>query len=167
MPFMRRMIHLRFVATIFIAAPLATAGLVFARVMPGKRIAAWYPIHPSDVTALPPVTLWVWERPEDLSPIDPKTIGVAFLARTVFLTGDTISFRPRPSTVASRIRHAAVDPNDMANHAAGGSWLPPLSETLKEIAGDETGYAPSFLDSPMQESVARDLGEALEYRPCA
>ncbi|HKD63178.1 MAG TPA: hypothetical protein VKB40_04015 [Candidatus Acidoferrales bacterium] len=95
MPFMRRMIHLRFVATIFIAAPLATAGLVFARVMPGKRIAAWYPIHPSDVTALPPVTLWVWERPEDLSPIDPKTIGVAFLARTVFLTGDTISFRPR------------------------------------------------------------------------
>ena len=65
------------------------------------------------------------------------------------------------------LRHAAVDPNDMANHAAGGSWLPPLSETLKEIAGDETGYAPSFLDSPMQESVARDLGEALEYRPCA
>jgi hypothetical protein len=39
--------------------------------------------------------LWAWERPEDLSTINPNTAGIAFLARTVFLAGDTVSVRPR------------------------------------------------------------------------
>lgn len=39
--------------------------------------------------------LWAWERPEDLRGIDPREAGVAFLARTVFLTGDGVAVRPR------------------------------------------------------------------------
>ncbi|HJY85707.1 MAG TPA: DUF3142 domain-containing protein [Candidatus Acidoferrales bacterium] len=44
---------------------------------------------------LPKVVLWAWERPEDLRFIDPQTTGVAYLARTIFLDGDTILDRPR------------------------------------------------------------------------
>lgn len=46
-------------------------------------------------TALPQVILWAWERPEDLRTLDAHRIGVAFLACTVFLSGDTVALRPR------------------------------------------------------------------------
>lgn len=45
--------------------------------------------------SLPPVILWAWERPEDLSFIDPRTTGVAYLAKTIDLHGDLMSVRPR------------------------------------------------------------------------
>jgi len=43
----------------------------------------------------PRVFLWAWERPEDLRFIDPHTTGVAFLAKTVYLRGDSVVVRPR------------------------------------------------------------------------
>ncbi len=56
--------------------------------------------------SLPPVILWAWERPEDLSFIDTNRVGVAFLAQTLILENDEVVFRPRrqplkvpPSTV--------------------------------------------------------------------
>ena len=39
--------------------------------------------------------LWAWERPEDLRAVDPRTAGVAFLARTLYLSGDAVAVRPR------------------------------------------------------------------------
>lgn len=39
--------------------------------------------------------LWAWERPEDLTAFDPKEVGVAFLAQTLTLEKDKVSFRPR------------------------------------------------------------------------
>ncbi len=39
--------------------------------------------------------LWAWERPEDLRGIDPQAAGVAFLARTLYLSGDNVGVRPR------------------------------------------------------------------------
>jgi Protein of unknown function (DUF3142) len=44
---------------------------------------------------LPRVILWAWERPEDLSFIDPRKAGVAYLARTLYLEGDRVLVRPR------------------------------------------------------------------------
>jgi hypothetical protein len=44
---------------------------------------------------LPRVVLWVWERPSDLRFIDPRQVGVAFLAQTVLLRGDDVVVRPR------------------------------------------------------------------------
>jgi hypothetical protein len=44
---------------------------------------------------MPSVVLWAWERPEDLRFIDPDRVGVAYLDRTVTLTGTTIDVRLR------------------------------------------------------------------------
>lgn len=44
---------------------------------------------------IPKTVLWAWERPTDLSFIDPKEVGVAFLARTIRLSGDEVIVRPR------------------------------------------------------------------------
>jgi len=44
--------------------------------------------------ALPGRTLWVWERPEDLGSIDPKTTAIAWLDQTIFI-GQEIVSRPR------------------------------------------------------------------------
>jgi hypothetical protein len=44
---------------------------------------------------LPHVMLWAWERREDLSFIDPREVGVAYLARTLYLSGDQVVIRPR------------------------------------------------------------------------
>jgi len=43
---------------------------------------------------LPARTLWVWERREDLSNIDPRTTAIATLDRTIFL-GHTATVIPR------------------------------------------------------------------------
>ena len=47
------------------------------------------------LAAFPPIVLWAWERPEVLDFIDPKAVGVAFLARTLHLSGPDVIVRPR------------------------------------------------------------------------
>src|SRR6266849_8455924 len=46
-------------------------------------------------TLRPSLILWAWERPEDLSFIDPQKTGVAYLARTIFLRGQDVVAKPR------------------------------------------------------------------------
>lgn len=43
----------------------------------------------------PQVILWAWERPTNLRFIDPKEVGVAFLARTIRLRSGEVVVRPR------------------------------------------------------------------------
>jgi hypothetical protein len=44
---------------------------------------------------IPATVLWAWERPTDLSYIDPNQVGVAFLARTIRLRGEDVLIKPR------------------------------------------------------------------------
>jgi hypothetical protein len=62
------------------------------------------------MSAFPLLVLWAWERPEDLSFIDPKSVGVAFLAKTVIRRVDSIAIRPRlqPLTVPEATKVLAV-----------------------------------------------------------
>src|SRR5258706_9169230 len=46
-------------------------------------------------TLQPALTLWAWERPEDLTFIDPKKTAVAYLAKTIFLRGQGVVTKPR------------------------------------------------------------------------
>jgi hypothetical protein len=46
-------------------------------------------------SALPPIILWAWERPEKLDFIDPQRVGVAFLSQTLYLRGEKVVSRPR------------------------------------------------------------------------
>lgn len=59
---------------------------------------------------LPPVILWAWERPEDLTFLDPERVGVAFLAQTLLLQNEDVVFRPRlqPLRVSPKTKLIAV-----------------------------------------------------------
>src|SRR5439155_8311954 len=43
----------------------------------------------------PPIMLWAWEQPQELRFLNPREVGVAFLARTVYLRGADVRIRPR------------------------------------------------------------------------
>jgi len=65
---------------------------------------------------LPRVMLWAWERREDMRAIDPRTVGVAYLAKTLFLRQDNVVTRPRlqplhvpPTTVLIPVVRIEVD----------------------------------------------------------
>ena len=44
---------------------------------------------------MPPKILWAWERAEDLRFLDSNEFGVAFLAQTLILQSNEVTFRPR------------------------------------------------------------------------
>ena len=47
------------------------------------------------VSISPHVTVWAWERDEDLSYIDPAKVEVAYFAGNIHVRGSLVSFRPR------------------------------------------------------------------------
>ena len=87
---------------------------------------------PGRMNALPARTLWVWERPEDLSSLNPRTTAIATLDRTLFL-GRTITVVPRlQSYVCVRGRYKYVrDSFTQAVEQEGVHWLDrPLEPNL-------------------------------------
>lgn len=54
----------------------------------------------SRISQLPSIILWAWERPEKLDFVDPKKIGVAFLAKTLYLRAEKVVSRPRLQPLA-------------------------------------------------------------------
>jgi hypothetical protein len=57
--------------------------------------AEWPAVYGQERPIQPPVMVWAWERPEDLGFIDSHQIGVAFLACTIHIRGETALSRPR------------------------------------------------------------------------
>lgn len=51
--------------------------------------------RPDPLPGFPRVFVWAWERREDLSWLDARFVGVAFLARTVCPREDGVAVRPR------------------------------------------------------------------------
>jgi hypothetical protein len=47
------------------------------------------------LSSFPPIIVWAWERPESLDFIDTQAVGIAFLARTLYLRGPEVIVRPR------------------------------------------------------------------------
>jgi uncharacterized protein DUF3142 len=65
---------------------------------------------------LPATILWAWERPENFDFIDPQKVGVAFLARTVYLRDNRVIARPRlqpltipPGTIVIAVARIETD----------------------------------------------------------
>jgi hypothetical protein len=58
----------------------------------------------------PPITLWAWERPEDLRFLNSEKFAVAFLAQTLILSGDTVQvkLRQQPLKVNPQTKLIAV-----------------------------------------------------------
>ena len=122
----------RSAATVIIAVSLAS-------LLPESRVFPWNNacLHTHTVranthgmSAVPPLVLWAWERPEDLRFLDPTRVGVAFLAATVRLGPKGVSYRPRmqPLQVAQETRLVAV----VRIETAVGPALDP--ETARRVA---------------------------------
>jgi hypothetical protein len=77
------------------------------------------------MNSLPPVILWAWERPEDLTFLDPERYGVAFLAQTLILNGDDVVLRPRrqPLKVSPATRLIAVTRIESSKTTGTGAAL--------------------------------------------
>jgi hypothetical protein len=54
----------------------------------------------ANLSRLPSIILWAWERPEKLDFIDPTKVGVAYLAKTVYLRNDRVVTRPRVQSLS-------------------------------------------------------------------
>jgi hypothetical protein len=78
-------------ASVVLLASLAL-GLTKARSVIIRRNSVTSDTH---LKALPRVILWAWERPTDLRFINPRDVGVAFLARTIRLRANEVTVRPR------------------------------------------------------------------------
>ena len=90
--------------------------------------------------ALPARTLWVWERPEDLSTLDPRTTAIATLDRTVVL-GRTVAVVPRRQ-----------------------SYLYAAGTTRIAVVRIE---APGAIDSALEPAAANVILETLTQAPAA
>ena len=84
-------------------------------------------------TTRPTVILWAWERPEDLTFIDPQTTGVAYLAKTINLRRDKVSVRPRlqPLQLAPGTTTVAVVRIEAAEPSLSNAQL---QQTAREIS---------------------------------
>jgi hypothetical protein len=80
------------VAGIFILLASLALGFTRARSVISRRNSA---PGTARMNQMPQVILWAWERPTDLRFINPRTTGVAFLARTIRLRAGEVTVRPR------------------------------------------------------------------------
>jgi hypothetical protein len=78
-------------AMMCVARPCAIVCIVASLALLSPPYAA---PHNAALDAWPRLMVWAWERPEDLSGLD-RTIGVAFLARTITIAGDRFRVHPR------------------------------------------------------------------------
>lgn len=93
----------------------ALACILCLPVLALRPSAASHP-HLSPLHNLPRLTLWAWERPEDLTSIDPRTTAVASLEQTILITNSPgasmphIVSKPRrqPLTLPTKARRIAV-----------------------------------------------------------
>lgn len=88
-------------------------------------------INPKLSNEMPQKILWAWEREEDLRFIDAEKFGVAFLAQTLILQNEDVSFRPRrqPLEIAPNTYLIAVTRIETSKDQKS---RPPLSNEQKE-----------------------------------
>jgi Protein of unknown function (DUF3142) len=107
-------------------------------------------------TTQPEVILWAWERPEDLTFVDPQKTSVAFLAKTIYLRGDKVVVRPRlqPLKIASGTK---VIPVVRIETAAPSLSSAQLKQTAREISA-------SSVSSVVQIDFDATVSERSFYR---
>lgn len=113
------------------------------------------------VSDAPKVMLWAWERPEDLRWIDTATTGVAFLAQTLTLTKDDVSFQPRkqPLLLADNTYLIAVTRIETERTTdARPTYSPDQTERLVKLITDT-------LNRPNVRGVQIDFDAVVSERP--
>jgi hypothetical protein len=116
------------------------AGLLFAFACGSSRIAGRTHHAESESNGAfarwPPLILWAWQQPEDLSFIDPRRVGVSYLVETIHLGGGTVAVQPNSNglKIPCGARLMACARIDTAT--AGPPALSPLQfeETVSQLA---------------------------------
>jgi uncharacterized protein DUF3142 len=125
----------------FGCAAIVIIAVLFAPLFSDSRVLPWNKsclrantvrAETHGISAVPSLVLWAWERPEDLRFLDPTRAGVAFLAATVRLGPEGMSYRPRMQAlqVARETRLVAV----VRIETAAGAALD--HETATRVAGE-------------------------------
>jgi len=88
---------------------------------------------------MPSLILWAWERPTDLRYINPRDIGVAFLAKTIRLHGQEVTVRPRLQPLnlpegAAVIAVARVETDLIKKAELSGQQREELAAAIVEMA---------------------------------
>lgn len=98
-------------------------------------LAAFSSHRTTPLETLPPVIVWAWERPEDLTFLDPRETAVAYLAKTITLRGDKVVVRPRlqplrlaPGTQIIAVVRIETDRSDVPSLSSSQ-----LQQTAREI----------------------------------
>jgi hypothetical protein len=89
-------------------------------------------MRPSDPTPkLPRLMLWAWESPQDLRFLRPGDAGIAFLARTVWLSPERAVSRPR----LQPLRFTPGTPlMAVVRFESAGRGSPPVADAVGEVA---------------------------------
>jgi len=92
-------------------------------------ISSLRPPRADPLPGFPRVILWAWERPEDLRFVRPGAVGIAFLARTVWLDGSSAYGKPR----LQPLRYSPGTPlMAVVRVESTGRGLPPTADALRE-----------------------------------
>ncbi len=92
MSFFKKRGALTIIGLLLLCTGLAT---LYLRLRADRILAHDAAPRSSHMSGFPKIFLWAWERPENLEFINPKQVGVAFLARTIYLRGNQTIARPR------------------------------------------------------------------------
>lgn len=100
-------------------------------------LATYSALGPTPVESLPPVILWAWERPENLTFLDPEKTAVAFLAKTITLRDDKITVRPRlqPLQLARDTKVVAVVRIETDRASLSSTQLEQTAHEISSLSG--------------------------------
>jgi hypothetical protein len=108
--------------------------------------------RPKDrLPGLPPVMLWSWDHSDDLRFISPKTTGVAFLERTVWLSPKGIESRPRLGSLRFPEHTARMA---VVRFESQGDGLPERAGVIRELisAAETPGIRALQIDFDARQS---------------
>ena len=138
--------------------PLLIPLLVALWIVAGLKLgplAAAHDESPAPRARLPEVMVWAWERPEDLRALDPS-VGVAFLAQTITLSGERAQIEPRRQPL--RVHPAATLMAVTRIEASDG----PLAGEFAEMI---TGAITRTTTQPLVRAVQIDFDATASQRP--
>ena len=92
------------------------------------------------LSTLPHIILWAWERPERLDFIDRHKVGIAFLAKTLYLRGERVVSRPRLQPLAvsqgtALIAVARIEPDTSEPASLSSTQMESAAKEIAELAG--------------------------------
>jgi len=126
-------------ASLFFIAAFRYQKRVYSHVVSSATTAS------SRMSQLPPLILWAWERPEQLDFVDSQKVGVAFLAKTIYLRTEQTVSRPRlqPLALPAGAVVVAVARIESDRHEPPTLSSVQIKDTANEIA--ELGSLPDVV----------------------